>query len=184
MAFQASFLVGLGVAAITLITLALMLRSRKVGNAAVPQPLKQLDLERCVGKWYELARYENRFQRGRDNVTVYCEIRAFDRVEVIALGWKNGAVLRFKCRAKPLSSEGNKLKVSSFGLFRPGQYWILDRGDRYDWTIVGEPTGAYLWILTREPQVPAGLQARLVKQVETLGYDTTRLRFTSHRGAE
>jgi apolipoprotein D and lipocalin family protein len=72
-----------------------------------------------------------------------------------------------------------KLKVSFFGPFY-GNYWVLDHADDYSWSIVGESSGRYLWILSREPN-PSEQQVReLVNRVSAIGYDTSMLIFDEH----
>jgi apolipoprotein D and lipocalin family protein len=59
-------------------------------------------------------------------------------------------------------------------------YWVLDRGENYDWAIVGEGSGRFLWLLTREPRPSEEMRAQLLARVEALGYDTDMLRYTQH----
>jgi apolipoprotein D and lipocalin family protein len=68
--------------------------------------------------------------------------------------------------------------VSFFGPFFVGNYWVMDHADDYAWTIVGEPSGKYLWILTRQATPPQAEKDALVARVAALGYDTKMLRFT------
>jgi len=68
--------------------------------------------------------------------------------------------------------------VSFFGPFYVGDYWILDHADDYTWSIVGEPSGRYLWILTREAKPSAELRRTLIERTRALGYDVTMLRET------
>jgi apolipoprotein D and lipocalin family protein len=72
-----------------------------------------------------------------------------------------------------------KLKVSFFGPFYVGDYWVLDHADDYSWSIVGEGSGRYLWLLTRERPTPAQLSA-LTDRARAMGYDTAMLRVTRH----
>ena len=67
-----------------------------------------------------------------------------------------------------------KLKVSFFGPFY-GDYWVLDHADDYSWSIVGEPSGRYLWILNRKATPPEAEVQRLIGRVRELGYDTTMM---------
>lgn len=83
-------------------------------------------------------------------------------------------------------SDGAKLRVSFFGPFY-GDYWVLDRGPvgedgQYEWSIVGEPSGRYLWMLTREAQPDADLRAALEARVRELGYDWELVRLTEQSG--
>lgn len=67
-----------------------------------------------------------------------------------------------------------KLKVSFFGPFY-GDYWVLDHADDYSWSIVGEPSGRYLWILNRQPNPGSSAVQRLIDRAAELGYDTSML---------
>jgi apolipoprotein D and lipocalin family protein len=71
-----------------------------------------------------------------------------------------------------------RLKVSFFGPFYIGNYWVLDHAEDYSWTIVGDPSGRYLWLLAREAQPGAEQIAALVGRAQALGYDTSSLVMT------
>ena len=73
-----------------------------------------------------------------------------------------------------------KLKVSFFGPFY-GDYWVLDHADDYSWSIVGEASGRYLWILSREPKPSDQVVGGLIKTASAMGYDTSMLIFDRHR---
>lgn len=154
-----------------------------VGNPAVPQPAKPVDLTRYVGLWYELARYENRFEHDCEAVTAEYRRRSDGVIEVVNSCHKaavSGPVKVARGRAKVVEgSQDAKLRVSFFGPFF-GDYWVLDHADDYSWSIVGEPSGRYLWLLTREAKPPAAQQERLMTRVKELGYDTRLLRMTAH----
>lgn len=156
----------------------------KSGNAHVPQPAKPVDLSRYVGKWYELARYENRFERDCEAATAEYATRddgLIDVVNTCRKGAVSGALDVAKGRAKVVEGSDNaKLKVSFFGPFFFGDYWVLDHADDYSWSIVGEPSGRYLWILTREAVPSASVKDALIERVRALGYDTSMLRMTRH----
>lgn len=157
------------------------------GNRRVPQPARPVDLDRYVGRWFEFARYENRFERGGEAVIAEYAQRDDGLVDVLNLcrvGSTNGPIRVAKGRAKVVEGSGNaKLKVSFFGPFYVGHYWVLDHADDYAWSIVGEPSGRFLWILTREPEPGRDAAAALVARVRKLGYDTSMLRFTAQRHA-
>ncbi len=69
--------------------------------------------------------------------------------------------------------------MSFWGPFYVGNYWVLDHADDYTWSIVGEPSGRFLWILTREARPSAQLRRMLFERAAALGYDTSRLRPTA-----
>jgi len=156
--------------------------ARKSGNDNVPEPSKAVDLDRYLGHWHEFARYENRFERNCEAVTANYARREDGLVSVVNAcrqGGVNGPYRSAEGRAKIVpGSNGTKLKVSFFGPFYVGDYWILDHADDYTWSIVGEPSGRYLWILTREAKPSAELRRALIERTRALGYDVTMLRET------
>jgi apolipoprotein D and lipocalin family protein len=152
-----------------------------VGNAAVPQPAKPVDLQRYLGTWYELARYEAGFQKGCEAVTAEYSLTAPDRIKVVnrcRLDSVDGKARDAVGKAKIVEGSNNaKLRVSFFGPFY-GDYWVLDRADDYSWAIIGEPGGRYLWLLHRRPNPGKAATDMLVTRIAGLGYDTGLLRWT------
>lgn len=174
---------GAAVVAVGLLVACAIVIRRKKGNARVPEPARSVDVDRYTGRWYEFARYENRFERGRDFVTADYAKRDDGLISVINTGREGGAdglrrVARGKARVVPESNNA-KLKVSFFGPFYVGDYWVLDHADDYTWSIVGEPSGRFLWILTREPKPSASAGKALIDRARALGYDTALLRMTA-----
>lgn len=164
-----------------------------VGNISVPQPAKPVELSSYLGTWHEYGRYEAPFQEGCEGVTAEYSLRETSgdaRIRVVNSCFKGGLDGEFDQstgRAKVVEgSDGAKLRVSFFGPFY-GDYWVLDRSEpdavgMYQWSIVGEPSGRYLWMLTREAQPDAELRAMLEARVRELGYDWGLVRFTEQSG--
>ena len=150
-----------------------------VGNAAVPQPAKPVELDRYLGRWYELARYEQGFQKDCEGVTADYARRSDGKISVLnACRKPDGRTTQAKGKAKVVDpASGAKLKVSFFGPFY-GDYWVLDRADDYSWSIVGEPSGRYLWLLTREAVPAPATRDAIIARARALGYDTGLLRIT------
>lgn len=142
-----------------------------------PEPAKPVELSRYLGRWYEVARYPNRFEKDCEAVTAEYARRPDGLISVINTcrkGSRSGPVSRAEGRAKVVDGSGAKLKVSFFGPFY-SDYWVLDRADDYAWAIVGDRSGKLFWILSRTP-VPADRGA-LVRRAQALGYDPSRLIF-------
>jgi apolipoprotein D and lipocalin family protein len=173
----------LGVALTTVLLSACAGSPGPVGNSAVPQPAKAVELNRYLGRWYEMARYEAPFQKGCEGVTADYSLRDDGKIKVVNSCRKDGIsgkVREASGKAKVVDgSNGAKLKVSFFGPFY-GDYWVLDRAEDYSWSIVGEPSGRYLWILTREAKPDAATRAMLEARVRALGYDWSLVRVTQH----
>jgi apolipoprotein D and lipocalin family protein len=173
----------LGVATLGLSACATLSRG-PVGNSVVPQPAKPVELARYLGLWYEFARYENGFEKDCEAVTATYSQRDDGKIGVrnaCRKGSIDGAekIANGKAKIVP-DSGGAKLKVSFFGPFY-GEYWVLDHADDYSWSIVGEPSGRYLWILTRAGRPDAGQAAALIRRAGQLGYDEKLIRLTKQK---
>lgn len=177
----------IGLAALALGGAALAVRQPPRRNRRPPRPSKPVELGRYLGLWHEFGRYENGFERGCEAVTAEYRLRADGLIEVInTCGEKSAGPgsRRAVGRARVLpDSDGAMLKVSFFrlplvGPVFLGDYWVLDHGEDYDWSIVGEPSGRYLWILTRDAQPAESLGQDLIKRAAAMGYDMERFRLT------
>jgi apolipoprotein D and lipocalin family protein len=173
----------LAVIATLMLSACAALQRGPVGNATVPQPARSVDIDRYLGRWYELARYEAGFQRGCEAVTADYSRRDDGLIRVINSCRQDsvtGRERQSEGRARIVdTATGAKLQVSFFGPFW-GDYWVLDRDENYRWSIVGEPSGRYLWLLHRDPNLPATERAAIQARAAALGYDLSLLRHTQH----
>jgi len=147
------------------------------GSSPSLETVPQVDLARYVGRWYEIARYPNRFERkcGRDVTADYSIKRNGDIRVVNSCVKSSGTVSRAIGTAKVTDKSTNsKLKVAFFWPFY-GNYWIVDLGRDYDYAVIGEPSRRYLWILSRSPQMPDELFHQITARLASKGYDPSRL---------
>jgi apolipoprotein D and lipocalin family protein len=157
-----------------------------VVGCATRQPLptvKSVDLKRYSGKWYEVARYPNWFQRNCASAATATYTPLPDgKIQVVntCLDAK-GKPMGVKGTATVVPNSGNaKLKVKFFGPFA-GDYWIIGLDEKdYSWALVGHPSRRYLWILSREPKMDAKLYERILALADERGYDVSRIQKTSH----
>jgi apolipoprotein D and lipocalin family protein len=162
-------------------------------RAAEKQPLEvvdSVDLDRYLGRWYEIASYPMYFQKGCTATTADYSLREDGLIQVInscRKGTLGGKLKQAKGKAKVVDTETNaKLKVSFFGPFW-GNYWIIDLDPDYQWAVVGGPKRKYLWILSRTPQMDKALYHEIVSRLPAKGYDPNRLNRTlqpEHGGEE
>jgi apolipoprotein D and lipocalin family protein len=157
--------------------------SMPVGNRTVPQPIRSVDINSYLGRWYELYRYNASFQKDCEAVSADYSRNSNGTIRVLnscRKGEVDGPLTAAAGKAKIVDAvSGAKLKVSFFGPFY-GDYWILDHADDYQWSIVGEPSGRYLWILSREPKPSDAQKTMLRRKAEEMGYDWTLVRETRH----
>jgi apolipoprotein D and lipocalin family protein len=139
--------------------------------------VRQVDLNRYAGTWYEIARYPNRFQKkcDRDAKAMYL-LRDDGTVGVLNSCRKSdGAITSSKGTAKIVDPATNaKLKVTFFWPFS-GDYWILDLAPDYSYAVVGEPSRKYLWILSRTAQMEDATYREITERIRFLGYDPARM---------
>ena len=154
------------------------------GQASSTSPLTavdNVDLCRYAGKWYEIARHPNRFQRNcQSDTTAIYTLRDDGKVQVVnAYREKNGKVTTARGTAKVVDKRTNaKLKVTFFWPFY-GDYWVIGLSPDYQYAIVGEPSRKYLWILSRTPRMEETEYQEVLRLVETLGYQPGTLQKTN-----
>ena len=157
-----------------------VLLSACAAGPPLPEPAKPVELSRYLGRWYEIARTPNMFERGCEAVTADYALRAdglISGTNSCRKGALTGPLKQAQGRAKVAGGGGAKLKVSFFGPFF-SDYWVLDRAPDYSWALVGGRNG-WFWILSREPR-PANREA-LIRRAEALGYPRERMIFPHHR---
>jgi apolipoprotein D and lipocalin family protein len=155
--------------------------------AAKPEPpmrvVPSVDLTRYTGKWYEIARLPNRFQRDcASDTTASYTLRPDGKITVVnACRTSDGKAKTAAGTARVASGKepNSKLKVTFFWPFS-GNYWIIDLDPDYKWSVVGEPGRKYLWILSREPRLDDAIYQQLLDRAKHQGYDVSRLIKTRH----
>jgi len=138
--------------------------------------VKEFDLSRYLGEWYEVARYNHSFERGMDNTMAEYILQDNGKVFVLNTGWKNGKFKVAEGKAKYKDPEGNPgaLKVSFF-LFFYSEYNVMMVDDNYQISLVGSKSDNYLWILSRTPVPDPDLLQSVLDEAQKRGYDTSKL---------
>jgi apolipoprotein D and lipocalin family protein len=149
------------------------------------QVVSHVDLSKYTGTWYEIARYENRFQKGCVGTTARYTLRNDGKIDVLNQCRKNtldGKLLSAQGTAKIVDVHTNaKLKVTFFWPFY-GHYWIIDLGENYEYAVVGHPDRKYLWILSRTPEMDEGLYNQILERLKLQSYDISKLIKTEQAG--
>jgi apolipoprotein D and lipocalin family protein len=154
--------------------------------AATPPPTQDwVDLGRYAGRWYEIARFPNRFQdKCAGDVSANYTLRADGRVTVVNECRKaDGSLTRAEGVARKADAGGpaSRLKVRfapvwlSFLPMVWGDYWIVALDRDYRHAVVGDPERKYLWILSRDPAMDDATYGTLAAAAATAGFDTERL---------
>jgi len=155
------------------------------GCVGVPEgiePVTGFQVERYMGRWYEVARLDHSFERGMEQVTATYELRPDGTVSVLNRGYRadkaewSEASGKARFLGKP---DVAALKVSFFGPFYGG-YNVVDLDPGYQHALIAGPSRSYLWILSRTPTPPRAEVERLVAKAKALGYDTSQLIYVQH----
>ena len=124
-------------------------------------PVAELDLDRYLGKSYEIARFPNRFEKRCEGVTAEYALRADGQAKVVGPG---------------------KLSVTFVPWlpFARGDYWVLYLDADYTLAVVGAPRGTTGWILARTPSISPEARSMAEKALVRNGYDPSRLKDVRH----
>ncbi|MEO8759966.1 MAG: lipocalin family protein [Bacteroidia bacterium] len=145
------------------------------------QTVPFVDLKKYSGKWYEIASYPQRFQKGCHCTTA--EYTLTDKDYVIVENRCNkdsikGKESYIKGKAFVEKNSGNaKLKVQFFWPFR-AKYWIIDLADDYTYAVVSHPNKKYLWILSRTPEIKKDIYEKIISRLKEKGFNLKNLQQT------
>lgn len=136
-----------------------------------------VDLERYLGKWYEIARYDHSFERGCSEVEAIYTKRDDGMIGVLNRCFvkDSNKTKEAHGRAKVADEETNsKLKVTFFWPFY-GNYWIIELAEDYRFVVVSEPKKEYFWILSRAPVMEQADLDGILERATALGFDARKL---------
>jgi apolipoprotein D and lipocalin family protein len=140
--------------------------------------VNNFELDRYLGKWYEIARLDHSFERGLTNVSAQYSVRDDGGVKVINRGFSKQDNEWQQAEGKAYfvdRTDSGYLKVSFFGPFY-GSYIIFELDEKdYQYAFVSGPDTSYLWLLAREPQVDKAVTELFVKRSQELDFDTSKL---------
>lgn len=163
---------------------ALVLASKK-SHAQELSVVDSVDLQRYVGRWYEIARLPNRFQEEcTGNVTATYVVLENGEIKVVNRCQKaDGDSSEAEGIARRASPEepNSKLKVRfapSFLSFLPfvwGNYWIIELAPDYSYAVIGEPNREYLWVLARTPKMEKQTLQEILERAKKQGFNLTDL---------
>lgn len=138
------------------------------------ETVAHVDLTRYMGKWYEVARLPASFQQGCADSSADYALES-GGVKVVNRCFRGEKESVAEGHAKVVDAATNsKLKVSFFWPFY-GDYWIVELGADYEYSVVSDPSRKYLWILSRTPVLEAEKLGAIVERLKKLDFDTDRL---------
>lgn len=154
-------------------------RKRIPDNA---EAVRSFDIQKYLGKWYEIARFDYRFERDMNNVTAEYSQAEDGKIHVVNRGF-NTKTKEWKQAEGKAKFAGDtdeaRLKVSFFGPFYSG-YNVVEIDPQYRYALVAGENLDYLWILSREQTIPDAVKDDYLRQAEAIGYDTGKLIWVTH----
>lgn len=163
--------------------------------AKSPLPVvAHLDLQRYSGTWHEIARLPNSFQKKCVGGEVSADYTPLPSGEVSVLNrcrTADGTISQAQGLARRVPArEGKAPDVGRLQVrFAPswlswlpmvwGDYWVMDIAEDYSTVLVGTPDRQYLWLLGRQPRMPAAEVKRWLDKAAMLGFDTRAVTLTA-----
>ena len=162
------------IVAIAVVAVAGCVSGPKVDNT----PVAALDLNRYLGEWYEIARFDHSFERGVEQAKANYTQNADGTIKVVNSGIKDGKPKTAIGKGKTTDTPG-LLRVSFFGPFY-ADYRVMLIDKDYSHALVGSGSADYLWILSRTPGLPETAKSELFAEARRRGYDTDKLIWVRH----
>jgi apolipoprotein D and lipocalin family protein len=164
-----------GLTVLGLVGLVLLKSCKTIPPNAVA--VKPFDVEKYLGKWYEIARFDFRFEKNLNNTTANYSLKDDGSIKVVNRGYnyKKGKWKEATGKAKFVSSPDEaKLKVSFFGPFYSG-YNVIAIDVDYKYAMVAGKSLDYLWLLSRGKTIPENIKQGFLQKAREVGYQVERL---------
>jgi len=141
--------------------------------------VKSVDINKYLGTWYEIARYEHFFEKDCKNVTANYSLMEKNKIKVINSCQKIDTNKSKEATGIAYATDdtNSKLKVSFFRPFY-GDYWVLMLDKEYKYALVGAPSREYLWILSRTKKLESETLEKILLKIKELNFDEKKLIWT------
>ncbi len=157
-----------------------------IGCTGVPkgiEPVENFDVNRYMGTWYEIARFDHRFERGLSHVTAEYALREDGKVTVVNQGfsaqkerWERAeGVAQFRG-----ADDVGSLRVTFRWPFAGGYHIFALDHEGYDWALVSGPSRNYLWFLAREDRISDELRTKLIALAKENDFNVDELIWVDH----
>jgi len=166
------------------IGIASLILSGCMGMPKYVSPVKDFELEKYLGKWYEIARLDHSFEKGLDNVTATYSLRDDGGVTVKNRGYSTDKKVWKEAEGKAYFVQDQNdgyFKVSFFGPFYSSYVVFELERDNYQYAFVSGYNTSYLWLLSRTPTVDETVKTQFIKRAQEGGFDTDNLIFVHHK---
>ena len=169
-----------------LLLASLLILTACTGKPEGVEPVRNFQPEKYLGKWYEIARLDHRFERGLENITAQYSLRDDGGIRVINRGfhvedkeWKEAEAKAYFIGPEDVAH----LKVSFFGPFY-SSYIVFELDEDYQYALVAGSKKEYMWILSRTPELDKAVLDQLLAKADSLGFATDKLIYVDQQGRE
>ena len=142
------------------------------------KPVENFQSEKYLGKWYEIARIDHRFEKGLSKVTAEYSLGNDGGIKVVNRGYsaKDNKWSESVGKAYFVGNDNQAyLKVSFFGPFY-GSYIVFElEQENYQYALISGPDKSYFWLLSRSPTMDATLQKSLIDKAVKLGFERKQI---------
>ncbi|MCS6240635.1 lipocalin family protein [Shewanella baltica] len=170
-----------------LLVISIFLLSGCLGMPKLVQPVNDFELNKYLGKWYEIARLDHSFERGLSQVSAEYSLKEDGGVMVINRGFSAAKNEWKEAEGKAYFVNGDSegyLKVSFFGPFY-GSYVVFELDhENYQYAFISGPDTDYLWLLAKTPTVPPEVLQKFVEMSKARGFDTDSLIYVQQESAQ
>ncbi|WP_283629631.1 lipocalin family protein [Shewanella baltica] len=170
-----------------LLVISIFLLSGCLGMPKLIQPVNDFELNKYLGKWYEIARLDHSFERGLSQVSAEYSLKDGGGVMVINRGFSAAKNEWKEAEGKAYFVNGDSegyLKVSFFGPFY-GSYVVFELDhENYQYAFISGPDTDYLWLLAKTPTVPPEVLQKFVEMSKARGFDTDSLIYVQQESAQ
>lgn len=147
-------------------------------------PVKNFNKDKYLGKWYEIARFDFRFEKDMDNTTATYSLNEDGTIKVINRGYnykkKKWSQAEGKAKFVGLPTTA-QLKVSFFGPFY-SPYNVIELDEDYKYALIAGKNTKYMWILSREKSIPDDIRKKYIEKAKSLGFNISNLIWVKHDG--
>ncbi|RHW75250.1 lipocalin family protein [Colwellia sp. RSH04] len=166
-----------------LLVLSVLLLTSCLGMPDKVKPVNNFELNKYLGKWYEIARLDHSFERGLSNVSASYSLNKDGSVKVLNKGFLSASNEWQEAEGKAYfvdSTDEGYLKVSFFGPFY-GSYVVFELDhEGYQYAFVSGPNNDYLWLLARTSKVPPAIVDKFISMSQSRGFNTNEVIWVEH----
>jgi apolipoprotein D and lipocalin family protein len=145
------------------------------------EPLKtvsKVEIERFMGDWYVIANIPTFLEKNATNAIESYRLDAKGNIDVTFSFYQNSSAGKKKVyRPKGFiynSTTNAEWRMQFLWPFKV-PFLIIDLDDKYSYTVIGYPSRNYVWIMARKPELPEKTYQSILKNLEYVGYDISRI---------